>query len=1105
MQVNKSLLKKFLGLLTVAVLAVTMAFGLVGCGDATVKDVSKEGGKIVVTMTDDTTKDFDVNSVVGISAENGKLVIKFTDGKTSDVSLGNAQLSTSINAEGETVFALTFADGTSSVVALPKTVADVKTLEDGSFEFTYTDGSKKVLGTNSVVSVEELENGQTKITYADGTEVVTGDAACNHRFTASAEIKPASCCEKGVAIQVCEDCGYVESIEVEKNPDVHGEWTLYWEVQYGELEYDVDEDEGIIYYSREDEGYSMYRLVTQYDCDSVTILEGYSGVADLCFKAECLLCGEQFAAGHAPVDQWENIVLDDDLVNICENEHTVYKTCPICHSVLLYDEDGVIVTEKEPALGHIYGEPVIGNKVATVSPAYYPVTLTCTRCGEGQTVRAYFKDDVNVPANCGANGYYYAIYEYSYINYVDGVAKTIEGNTFECEHEVFENTGAHTLAEGLMFNAYDNIELLPNYEYSPAIKPYFDDETIRWNNGEPASCSVYKLAGFTCTVCNQLIVVSLSGEHTLGEEHEVVKNCTEDGYKYRTCIVCNNYEYQYDFDYATGHNYRYVNNSFNEEYMTARFICSICGDEIEVEVEWDGRVDATNCGETSYDKYVAEVPVIGNETATRTIKINDEEELPLHTIAAGVRRYAAYDNNAQVPNYEFNDQLKALFENETIRWNNGEPADCEHYKLAGFTCTVCNKLIVISISGEHIHLDQNDVLDVAPGCETRGYTAIKCMDCDQYIEQTATDAVGHRFVPNADSWDEFLAADVKAGKAVVFDCADCDESITLYAKQTVTNSSDGCVTTDTYRYDFYTAANNTTNYTYQVETAEESTKILTFKYFYSFAVDQGTHLVGTYNNIEERVVAYNMDAPDANRYEFGDQYKYFIENGIVRWNAGIPGTCEDGYALAGFDCEVCGKLIIFLLSGEHTLGEEFTVEPDCTTDGYKYKVCSVCDTQIITAELPALGHDYGEWTIMGDLFAVAIEQGGDVYIENYYFGYAISVCARCQDELDAYYDVISITYPTCGKDGKVVVGYYFDDELVATTTVIIPMIDHHITTLDTAEHVIKWFDEGKYFLGYVCEDCGNLVVVAKSANEEVIDGIVEELTADYVNELLGRA
>ena len=142
---------------------------------------------------------------------------------------------------------------------------------------------------------------------------------------------------------------------------------------------------------------------------------------------------------------------------------------------------------------------------------------------------------------------------------------------------------------------------------------------------------------------------------------------------------------------------------------------------------------------------------------------------------------------------------------------------------------------------------------------------------------------------------------------------------------------------------------------------------------------------------------------------------------------------------------------------------------------------------------------------MGDLFAVAIEQGGDVYIENYYFGYAISVCARCQDELDAYYDVISITYPTCGKDGKVVVGYYFDDELVATTTVIIPMIDHHITTLDTAEHVIKWFDEGKYFLGYVCEDCGNLVVVAKSANEEVIDGIVEELTADYVNELLGRA
>lgn len=67
------------------------------------------------------------------------------------------------------------------------------------------------------------------------------------------------------------------------------------------------------------------------------------------------------------------------------------------------------------------------------------------------------------------------------------------------------------------------------------------------------------------------------------------------------------------------------------------------------------------------------------------------------------------------------------------------------------------------------------------------------------------------------------------------------------------------------------------------------------------------------------------------------------------------------------------------------------------------------------------------------------------------------------------------------------------------------MINHHITTLENAEHVIKWFDDGKYYLGYVCDDCGKLVVVTKNADEATIDALVEELTIDYVDELLGKA
>ena len=128
-----------------------------------------------------------------------------------------------------------------------------------------------------------------------------------------------------------------------------------------------------------------------------------------------------------------------------------------------------------------------------------------------------------------------------------------------------------------------------------------------------------------------------------------------------------------------------------------------------------------------------------------------------------------------------------------------------------------------------------------------------------------------------------------------------------------------------------------------------------------------------------------------------------------------------------------------------------------------------------------------------------------VYLEDYELGYAISVCARCQNELRAEGEIVTTVLPTCGKDGKLVVAYKFGNDTVATDTIVIPMIDHHITTLDTAEHVIKLVEDGIYKLGYVCEDCGKLVIVARSADEAVIDAIIAELTADYVNELLGRS
>lgn len=107
------------------------------------------------------------------------------------------------------------------------------------------------------------------------------------------------------------------------------------------------------------------------------------------------------------------------------------------------------------------------------------------------------------------------------------------------------------------------------------------------------------------------------------------------------------------------------------------------------------------------------------------------------------------------------------------------------------------------------------------------------------------------------------------------------------------------------------------------------------------------HLLGVYEEEEFRVEAVDfMNPTDA--YEFNDAFKYFLEEGDLRWNGGNTPNCQDD-AFAIFDCKDCGKLIVIDLKGDHTPGEE-VFESD---DG-NYKVCTVCGEHIkvLDAEEP---------------------------------------------------------------------------------------------------------------------------------------------------------
>ena len=884
----------------------------------------------------------------------------------------------------------------------------------------------------------------------------------------------------------------------------------------------------------------------------MTTLEDKSGMAETCFTARCADCNEIFKEGHAPVEQWINVPINDKTVDVCENEHIVVKTCPDCKSVFLYDdgsfayngktgeEANELVTEREPALGHTYkvkGEP------EKLPNGTYKICLHCDRCGKDIDRTA--TKTAEKFATCKEGGF--KTFTYSYENFVDGERTTI---TATVELEKTAKTTDHTVglkADGttpLQFEALNLETRTPEYEFNPDVKPFVDNGTIKWSEGKPANCSTHMAAVFTCTVCEEKIVISLSGEHTYGEEVVVPATCTTNGYSYKDCAEDTTPDKSHRWTYnevaAKGHKYSYVEGSFNETAtaMTAQFKCA-CGDIQTKPVTLKDDVPAADCRSKSYKTYKATLENGIGGTQEIVFRIESSTETLYHTIKVGMRKYAAYNIASSEPKYDHNDELKALFADGTISWSEGIPANCKTHMPAIFTCTVCNEQIVIALSGEHLNLDQNDKNIVPPTCTERGYVEVKCTDCGNYIEQSATDAKGHNFAPETASWDAFLKLTARNGAAVTFKCADCTETITLYAVETVPEDiRNGCTTTHIKQYDFYTNVANKTNYTYTVTTAEETEKTITFTYSWNDVSTTGTHLIGRYNNKDITAVAYQMADPKQNQYPWTPAIAHFFGNSTLRWNEGKPGTCSD-FALAVFKCETCKEQVVIQVSGEHKFDTNKTVAasvtdtgvaaapaavPTCTEGTKTWMHCSVCGKWIedTTKAEAALGHNIPTdgWKVVGPFSAEATYDSvtNTVKLKEsaLQVGYAEGACTRCgatyKVENEKFgnrktgWMIAKSEMPNCAKGGYILVEYYYEiggvSTKVAEKRIEIEKFDKHITSFANATHYIKAYEKatGKFIITYYCEGCNQFVVYARGTEEEINDIIKKELGIENVND-----
>lgn len=115
----------------------------------------------------------------------------------------------------------------------------------------------------------------------------------------------------------------------------------------------------------------------------------------------------------------------------------------------------------------------------------------------------------------------------------------------------------------------------------------------------------------------------------------------------------------------------------------------------------------------------------------------------------------------------------------------------------------------------------------------------------------------------------------------------------------------------------------------------------------------------------------------------------------------MPETCTKPGKLT-FLCDNCGEVMrSYTLepAGHGDTYEKVITAATCTTAGEKGTYCSVCGDLLSTAEIGALGHDYGEWTPNGD----------KTHSHS---------CSRCQftDKATCKFNA-TVTVPTCLEGG----------------------------------------------------------------------------------------
>ena len=279
---------------------------------------------------------------------------------------------------------------------------------------------------------------------------------------------------------------------------------------------------------------------------------------------------------------------------------------------------------------------------------------------------------------------------------------------------------------------------------------------------------------------------------------------------------------------------------------------------------------------------------------------------------------------------------------------------CESAGYTTHTCSVCGDSYVDAMlpATGHSYVD----VVTAPTCESAGYTTHTCSVCGSSYVDTMTDALGHDYqtvvtAPTCDAMGYTTHTCTRCGNSYVDSYTQAaDHSYTSEVTKQPTCTEEGVRT--------FTCTNCGKSYT-------ESIPMIAHSYEAVRTDPDCTHMGYT---------TYTCSAcGDSYKADFVDAAGHDCEATVV-----AP-TCE-GYGYTENHCKHCDYTYISEIRQPLGHDDKLTGAKDatCTEPGYTGDmVCTRCgELHSKGEEIPALGHDYGDWTTVkeADCFHTGLEE-----------------------------------------------------------------------------------------------------------------------------------